>query len=235
MNIKAIIYYILTAIDEASQINSLGRPIRISIDDELYEFLNEIGRVTLINLFEKLENEKVIKLLQWPENPDLILEPEGTPEYYFKICYYFKKLENFNMYFNEVEKELIEKEKDSPKIVNNNLELKCGDLVLNLTKATLQYKDNKPIEIEPENREIKFLKLLMESKGEVIKYWEIAKMLNLKCIEQGVTEIDIEVFSREVQFLKRDLNKFLIKAGFEQEKLDKMVVAKKNMGYKLNC
>jgi hypothetical protein len=60
---------------------------------------------------------------------------------------------------------------------------------------------------------------------------EIADELGLNCYNQYATNQDV---AREVQFLKRDLNKTLNKAGMTMEDIDKTIVAKKNLGYKLN-
>jgi len=109
--------------------------------------------------------------------------------------------------------------------------LVCGRLELNLRKATLRYKDFKPVEISPDTNEIKLLSFLMQAKR-LVKYKEIAKKLDLNCYHPDYTN---KQHARDIQFLRRDLNPILEKAGMTRKEINKMITAKKNTGYKLHC
>jgi len=110
--------------------------------------------------------------------------------------------------------------------------LKCGKLQVNLSQGVIQYSGNNPVEIEPDNEIIKFLVVLMESK-KVVEYVEIAKRLETNYWHEGVINKDV---AREVQFLRRDLATFLRdKVGMTNKEIQKVIINKKNIGYKLHC
>ena len=101
----------------------------------------------------------------------------------------------------------------------------CGSLVINISAATLKYKDNPAVDIQPKNREIKFLVMLAKNKN-VVAYSEIAT-------EIESTSFGEEVIARAVQYLKRDLKPILKKAGMTDEEIKKMIKPVKNTGYKI--
>jgi hypothetical protein len=109
----------------------------------------------------------------------------------------------------------------------------CGNIMINLDQAIMKYKANNPVEISPDNDEIQMLVFLMKNKGIVKKYIEIAKELNINCYHKAATNSDV---AREVQFLRRDLATFLRKkVGMSDEEINRMIIVKKNTGYKLQC
>lgn len=110
-----------------------------------------------------------------------------------------------------------------------NKSLVCGELKLDVDQSVIQYKDNPPQEISTGINTIKLLITLMENKR-VVEYTEIAQKLKLNCYHEGVENKDV---AREVQFLKRDLGKFLEKIGMSKTEIQKMFISKKNVGYKL--
>ena len=116
------------------------------------------------------------------------------------------------------------------KIMFGNQILSCGNLLLDLRQAVLIYGNHPPIDISPDTSEIKFLSLLMRNKR-LTEYVEIAKKLNMNCYSADRTNKEV---AREVQFLKRDLNHILKKAGMTTKEINNTIVAKKNLGYKLN-
>ncbi len=136
----------------------------------------------------------------------------------------------FEGMLKKIEKESGLKRVDQPSEESNNDLLEYGGIILNLSKATLQYKDNNQIEIQPDNKEIKFLKLLIQNKGNVLKYEEIAKKMRLSFYYESALKA---IVAREVQFLKRDLGNVLRKAGLTQKEITKMIITKKKVGYKL--
>lgn len=107
--------------------------------------------------------------------------------------------------------------------------ISCGNLRVNLKKATLQYKEHVPIEISPNTDEIQLLLFLIKRKR-VVEYKEIAEWLDLNCYHPDYKN---EEYSREVQLIRKKLNPILEKAGMKREEINKMIIAKKNLGYKI--
>ncbi len=104
-----------------------------------------------------------------------------------------------------------------------------GELSLNLLKGTMQYKNNKPKEITPEQDEIKFLVLLMKA-DTILEYKEIAKELEMNCYHDGVTNSDV---AREVNFIRRNLVTILKDTGMSDKDIKLMILTKRKAGYKL--
>ncbi len=107
--------------------------------------------------------------------------------------------------------------------------ISCGNLRVNLKKAILQYKEHTPVEISPNNDEIQLLLFLIKRKR-VVEYKEIAEWLDLNCYHPDYKN---EEYSREVQLIRKKLNPILEKAGMKREEINKMIIAKKNLGYKI--
>lgn len=111
-------------------------------------------------------------------------------------------------------------------------ELVCGKLRVDLDQGVIHYGNNNPVEISPDNNIVKLLVVLMQSR-KIAEYTEIAKNLEINCWHEGTTNREV---SREVQFLKRDLITFLRdNVHMTNKEIKEMIVAKKNLGYKLRC
>lgn len=108
----------------------------------------------------------------------------------------------------------------------------CGGLVLNMKNATIKYGENKPVDISPENKEIIFLRMLLDARDEIVNYIDVVKKLKLKPIRDGDTN---ESFGRDVQFLRRDLGNLLKEAGMTNNELKEMIRSVRKTGYKLRC
>ncbi|MBI3623355.1 hypothetical protein HY212_04740 [Candidatus Pacearchaeota archaeon] len=136
---------------------------------------------------------------------------------------------NESKYDNEVNK--IETKHEIRTFVHSSKEvLVVGKLTLNLGSTILQYKKNKPLDIEPDSKPIKFLVLLMSNANKLIEYTEIAKQVELSCYHEGVSNKDVAL---EVHYVRRDLGIILEKAGMTKEEINVLIVPKKNIGYKL--
>lgn len=114
-------------------------------------------------------------------------------------------------------------------IKNEHKVYTCGDLTLDLSKATIQYRD-KIKEISPTQIEIRFLALLMRA-DRVFEYIEIARRLELNCYQKGLTNRDI---SRTIQFIRRDLAPILESVGMTKEEIENLILTKRNFGYKIH-
>lgn len=130
----------------------------------------------------------------------------------------------------EKDKSVVKQSPDSAK--DNRQVFVCGNLRVDIDEGVVNYKNNRPVEVEPNNKNIKFLTLLIKSKG-IVEYEQIAKELKMDCWHEGVINRDV---ARDVQFLRRDLVVFLRdKVGFTKREIRNMIVNKKNIGYKVSC
>lgn len=108
--------------------------------------------------------------------------------------------------------------------------LTWNNLILNQNKSTLSYKDFLSVNIQLNTQAIKLLKMLIKNGNNLTEYVVIAKELNLNSFHEGVGNKDI---ARDVQFVKKELNKILKKTGMSKEELGKMIISVRNTGFKL--
>jgi len=122
--------------------------------------------------------------------------------------------------------------KKQEQVDNTQTELICENLHINLTQGTICYANNNVIEISPDNKIVKFLIILIENRR-VVEYVEIAKKLEMNCWHEEVKNKDV---ARDIQFLKRDTVTFLKnKVGMTNGNIRKIIISKKNIGYKMHC
>lgn len=115
----------------------------------------------------------------------------------------------------------------------SNKQFRCGNLLVDLDQTIIQNGDKNPVEISPDDKKIRMLVFLMKNKGIVKQYVEIAEELSINSYYEGVNNSHV---AREVQFYKRDLVTFLRKkVGMTNQEINNMIIAKKNIGYKLQC
>ena len=105
---------------------------------------------------------------------------------------------------------------------------RCGGLLLDFDRAILQYKDNDPVPITPQNKEIILLRTLMERVGRLVEYLDI------------YTELYPEAHfgkdsPREIQLKKKYLVKLLKKTGMTSKDINDMIQTLTKSGYKLIC
>ena len=103
------------------------------------------------------------------------------------------------------------------------------NLKLNLSKGSLQYKNNPPKDVSPSEEEILFLALLMKAKR-IVEYTEIARELKMNCYHPGVINEEI---ARNVLYLRRDIVPILEEVGMTRSEIKRMIVSIRNKGYKL--
>ncbi len=103
----------------------------------------------------------------------------------------------------------------------------CGNLTINITAATLKYKDNPEIDIQPGNQEIQLLIMLIKN-HRVVKYAEIAK-------EIESTSFVSEDVGRAVGYIRKTLRDVLLQAGMNESEIKRMIVTIRKTGYKLVC
>lgn len=222
MKIKEDIHRIANLLlDESTNKKGIGKATIYSIHDEsryphspTYKHPNTIFKMSEMGLIKILEVEE--------HGKSVGMKIQMFP--YYKAQFNLEKLKKYLQ--GVFKRPSIKETVGSIKI------FECGKLKINLSEATMQYKNKPLVDISPDNDEIKFLVLLIKHKEKVIEYVEIAKNLNLNCYHKGVKNKEV---TREVQYLKRDLRKVLKQAGLSKKEIEKMITAKKNIGYKLTC
>jgi len=166
--LKKIKMYSLNVINEYADIKyeSVEHPV---FEDEEIGYSDEIEVIDLLlrlGVIEKSQPDR--SRITSEENPYL-----QQSIHYFRI-----DKPKFHKLYKRYKQ--IASKKDAPKI---DVSMSCNGLKLNLTKATLQYKDNRPKEIAPQNKEIKLLKLMFQNKLKVpVKSKWGSKFFNYKGI-----------------------------------------------------
>lgn len=110
--------------------------------------------------------------------------------------------------------------------------LRCGDLTLDLTKCTIQYKDNEPISVVIDSKEIRLLELLIRNCGSVVRHLLAASKLELNSRNSYTN--DKEAGEESIRYIKSSLHKILKSAGVSKDEFDRMIKTQKNTGYVLN-
>lgn len=165
----------------------------------------------------------------------LIFYLRKHPEYLLKPAKDFKIIQYLERFYPASFEEVIDgNNKPEDKIIQADLNvdsdsLRVNYLKLNLKKATLQFKKNPPIDIEPKSKPIILLNLLMSKPDNIISYTEIAKEAELNCYRNGIDNASV---SQDVNYVKRDLSNILISAGMAREEVKKYIIPYKGQGYK---
>ncbi|HEY4694457.1 MAG TPA: hypothetical protein VIH52_00630 [Candidatus Nanoarchaeia archaeon] len=163
-----------------------------------------------------------------PENPEIVRYSDTQIEIKPKKFSYLKGRLG-ELVKNEVKENTKQPESTEKR---SGESFQCGELQVNLAQGVIVYKSGIQVEVSPDNSVMKLLVFLIKS-NKVVTYVEIAKSLGMNCWHEGVTNKDV---AREVQFLKRDLATLLKdKVGMGNKEIESMIIAKKNIGYKLRC
>lgn len=113
---------------------------------------------------------------------------------------------------------------------NQNHKYNISGIELDTLQGIIKYGNTK-LDISKENNIIKLFICLFDSQ-QVVDYVTIAKHLQLNCfIDDDSKNIDV---SREVQYLKRDLLKYLKKElGYPAKLASNLIITSRKVGYKL--
>lgn len=152
------------------------------------------------------------------------LDPWGGPPDTYKITI----LEAFYPIYDAYEKDVIGLSKSQDKLKGY---YNYGDIILDMNKATLSFKNNSA-NISTEKREIKFLEKLMQKDGLVADYLELAEHMNLQSFTKISNNMDV---ARDVQDVKKSLDDYL-KQLFDLNTAKEMIKFIQNVnkrGYKL--
>ncbi len=113
---------------------------------------------------------------------------------------------------------------------SNEKVLRYRSLELDLVKGKIRYLDHKPVELKINQKNIKFLILLLRNRR-ILEYTEIAKELKLNCWKEDASNEDV---SHEVNSIKKDLVNFLKNSvKLSDSEIQKMIISKAKIGYKL--
>lgn len=125
-------------------------------------------------------------------------------------------------------------------IVGKQSVLTYGNLKYSLSKCELSYKNQKPILISPEKREMKFFLSLYNKGGRVVEYKDIAKDADLesykylnKTCETPHEEIKNSDLSADVAMLKRDFRTIVLSLGMPKAEFNKLITTVSKRGYML--
>lgn len=138
---------------------------------------------------------------------------------YYEISYQPEKLKGDSI-----------RQKYSPN-TNNNVDeiLSWNDLRINISQATMQFKNNPSEKIPLGSRQFKFLIYLLRNRR-VVEYVEYARYAKLNCYHENCENADV---SRGVQYVKRDTRALLKRKGISYKFVDSMIVNVPKIGYKL--
>ena len=118
------------------------------------------------------------------------------------------------------------KKRETTVTINDNSVYKTGYVTLDINQSILQFKDNRPIKISPDNQEIELLRLLLENIDKVVTYETIAKTLQPNAYNGEVTE---EV-KNAIKMVKKKLTDLLTDAKFKKDAIQSI----RGNGYVLN-
>lgn len=178
-----------------------------------------------------LKQDKVLdflkgeKVFEDKDEPTIVeYSNKGSPEYTVFESHSLKILKNFETYYSKY-KFLFNPEISNPK------KLVCRTLKIDLTRGSLRFKKNKPININIGSDAIKFLILLMKNKDEILTYRFIAKII--KPANYRIDKSD-KTLGREIQFIYRDLYTILKKVKMNKQDIKSFIHNIRTQGYKLS-
>jgi DNA-binding response OmpR family regulator len=212
-------------------IEEFGDAWDIQISKLAYDFLGNIEKVYIISGVKTFKLPKTIEdsLLAVDK---IIEEHKKENELLFKGVVKTKRDNLKGSIKQQKKSDEIPSEDKSKTEVSDDKGLKCGELVLNMSEATLKYKNHK-ISISPGKNAIKFLELLMSYKW--LEYKEIARKLYLPCFSEKKSNEDV---AETIRYQKSHLNTELKKSGLsdkETKEICDMIVAETNIGYRFQC
>lgn len=196
------------------------------------------------NTISRLEYDDVIKVVKDPIKwiTDFEINQINTPNlvkpiHVSDISYFLPSVSSFsNTIFLEILpkfQNIYIKYKTKFAAISNDKILMCRNLKVDIERGIIQYADCDPIEISLEDQSIKFLLMLMK-KQKIVQYVEIAKEINMGSYLGSQTAN--EDVARDVQYKARDLRRFLRdEVNIPSTEIEKMIINKKNLGYKINC
>jgi len=144
--------------------------------------------------------------------------------YLNKCVHVFSYPQNYN--YSEIENNAVEEQYDNEESIE--VLTKCN-FVLDFNTATLKYKNNEQIEISPESKPIKLLKLLMSVDG-YVTYREMAKLLDSSTFNN---DNPLDNRYPEIHHIRKVLVKILRSSGITKNDLNLILKTKRSYGYAL--
>jgi hypothetical protein len=109
--------------------------------------------------------------------------------------------------------------------------LECGDLKLNLERGTLQYKLKKLQNVSIATQVVRFLIMLLRSKGKILEYKKVARELDMNFYHKDWNNKET---GEELRYLNRDLHTLLKRSGMSKIEIDSYMSIVTNVGYKFD-
>lgn len=194
-------------------------------------YLSSIPEKPYLKEYRKIFGEDIEDLYIFKERTDILsgLEKKGIISFEPEDLPGMISFTTSHLYYDYYKKIMKQYKQIRSSLIEEEDILEWKTLKLNLSKGTLQYKNNSPKDVSPGEEEIKFLALLMRAKR-IVEYTEIARELKMNCYHPGITNEDI---ARNVQYLRRDIVPILEEVGMTRSDIKRMIVSIRNRGYKL--
>lgn len=109
--------------------------------------------------------------------------------------------------------------------------LQVSNVIYDISKGKLQFKEKLSIDVQPENQDVKYLALLLSANGSIVRNAEAAKLLKLNGYRDQMTDKDM---SLEIQAIKKKVKALLIRCGMSSQEVDDFIRSVKGAGYKLS-
>lgn len=187
-----------------------------------YEVSNNIDvpPETISSIVNKLEEKGVVKITGYSPGFLLSINDDVFDALYSKLQTQLS-LKNSKVVSSNVKND---EETDSQV-------LSCGSIEVDISQATIKYRNNPTLDLALGNQNIKLLIYLLKNKR-VVEYRELAQYLELNSYHQGVTNVDM---GRDVQFVKNKLMSFLKKQlCMDNREAENLIVTIDGLGYKIN-
>ena len=202
MKIKQRFFFILDAIDQASQLVEPEEIIKLDIDDKQNSFFRDIGATQLDSIFSLLEKKRVIKVIKKAEPLHAYTAiKSGLLKSRDVFCFFFLKDINFNSYFDEIKRV----------IIPNQVEVENNDSVI----FELSYDDfSGQISIDDLQSRIRYyLKKLQDNSVNRVIFEFLFNNLNKKF---DIKELGKIVKEKINKTLVPDLNQVAFELGFNK-------------------
>lgn len=220
----------------------------LPIDDELDDYYQRLRKKLMI-----LEDKMMITNLRIVDFKP-IHSLNGNFQYLIGLWHYAKVMysqdqqrlfkhapqmnlpDNLKLMFIQIDTLLQEHQTNKVRLLGGELNphlASYAGIQFDITEATLKYQDSEWYTIQVNQKEMQFLRVLVDAKGKVIDYFTIARSLDLNIAHQNADKMEV---ARAVQFLKRDLGKRLSEAGMSNENVKRLLQSIQSIhgaGYKL--
>jgi hypothetical protein len=214
----------------------LLKPFTVIDNRPEFRNLQILGLKSFPTLFDKAdENIKMWKNVKQSFEDDLQYLASKVPQIYplpYDLEHTFKKID-LELAELKAEKDNILLPEKATNTIDGDILCVHGPIIINMTRATFQYKDDQPKTINTNNREFRFFMYLFQNKGKVINYIDLVSYLDLNVASKGMETSQAYDLIRDI---KKVFGRKLKALGVEEIEITKImnsIVAIHTKGYKL--